>query len=785
MSSVPLDRSGQQPIPLRRYDRVGRSASLPVPLSSFVGRDREVEAVVGLLRRPGIRLVTLSGPGGVGKSRLAIRVADELLDEFGDALWFVPLAPVPDAELVPAAIAEQLGLRQAGTAPLETQIKALLRTQHALIVLDNVEHLIAAGPWVSDLLTACPWLKVLATSREVLRLSGEHVYAVPPLALPDIDHLTTFDRLSATEAVQLFAERAAAAAADFQLTSGNARAVAAICQRLEGLPLAIELAAARVPAFTPTELLDRLERRLPLLTAGPLDAPPRLRAMRDAIAWSIDALPHEEQQLFQRLAVFVDGFTLEAAQEVAADAVDESTIVVDGITSLIRKSVLQQRAVNGDMRFWMLETIREYGLELLAQSGDGPAVRRRHAAWCLALAERAEPELSGPDQGIWVERLEAELGNIRAALGSLREQGETEPALRLASALGWFWMMPGRFQEGIDLLAALIALPGVENSPETLARALVTAADLKDWLGDSPGARELHAQALTLYRRLDDRRNVASVLRGMGSNAIDQDDAVAAVALLEESLVHARATGEHWEVAAVTNLLGVAAFALGDNTVALARHEEALAAWRQLGDTTHIALALTNVGLMAFVTGQFERSAAAYREALELATSIDDRYDVVRVVEGFGLLASAGGEPALTVRLLGTAQTQLEMFGTPRRPAAKALVERVLDGARGTLGDAEFTAIWEEGRALPLEEAVAATLGVPERLDQPAANHNLTRREVEVLLLVADGLTDREIGERLFISRRTVSHHVTAILTKLDVNSRRDAGEAARRFGLT
>ncbi|MDP9356600.1 MAG: helix-turn-helix domain-containing protein, partial [Chloroflexota bacterium] len=453
-SRLDVTRSSARPDPLP--DRGRPAVRLPTTLTSFVGRGREVEQVIALLRRADVRLVTLTGPGGVGKTRLALRAAAELLDHVPDGAWFVDLTPLADPALVPAAIAVVLGVREAGGQPLVETLAVALRDKQLLLVLDNCEHLLDAAPVVAELLRACPGLTVLATSRAPLRLRGEREVAVPPLGLPATARPAP-EEIARSEAVRLFVERARAHEADFALTEANAPAVAGIVRVLDGLPLAIELAASRIKLFPPTALLRRLERRLTLLTGGARDLPARQRTLRDAIAWSHDLLTEEERLLFRRLAVFAGGATCEAAEAVADPAGELG--VVNGLAVLVDQSLLRKEDdPDGEPRYRMLETVREYALERLDASGEEAAVRDRHAAWCLALAEAAGAVLwTTYDPGV-VARLEAEHPNLRAALTWFAQASDGEALLRIGATLGRFWYVAGHAREGRGWLERALAL---------------------------------------------------------------------------------------------------------------------------------------------------------------------------------------------------------------------------------------------------------------------------------------------------------------------------------------
>ncbi len=545
---TPDDLSRPEPVPILPFpDRDPLPVPLPAPLTSFVGREREAEVLVNLLRRADTRLVTLTGPGGVGKTRLALRVAEALAPEFADGAAVVPLATVLDVELVAPTLARVLRVRGVGDRPPVEHLVAALRDRRLLLVLDNFEHIVEAAPLVADLLAACPRLAVLATSREVLRLSGEHAFALNPLALPEAE--ADHESIAQAEAVRLFALRAQAARVDFALTETNTSTVAEICQRLDGLPLAIELAAARVAHLPPVVLLARLDRRLPLLRGGARDLPARLRTMRDAIAWSYDLLDEGEQVLFRRLSVFVGGSTLEAAEAVAGDlGID----VLEGVASLVGKSLLRLEDEGSDVRYRMLETVREFGLEQLASSDEESVIRVAHAAFFLALAEAAEPCLMGPDEATWLERLATELPNVRAALAWTLEREDAEAALRLATDLFWFWYSRSDRREGERWLEAALAKTG--------------------------GGATARADALIAAAILATVRNCT-----------------AAVALAEEGLVIARAHGYASGSARALLALGIAAEWVGDFDRAVVVEEEALALLRELNDPFRSALVLVNL----------------------------------------------------------------------------------------------------------------------------------------------------------------------------------------------
>ena len=760
---------------------------LPRRLTPLVGREAEVGAVVARLRAGKERLLTLTGPGGVGKTSLALAVAEAASDLFDGDVAFVPLAAVADAALVASAVVAALDLPTAGQPSPEEVVRTALRTRRLLLVLDNLEHLPAAALWVADLLAACPGVTVLATSRSPLRLLGEGEAPVPPLALPECDTIAAPDDIQEAPAVRLFVERAATPA--FALTHANAPAVAAICRRVDGLPLAIELAAARVKVLSPTELLTRLEKRLPLLTGGPLDAPARQRTMRDAIAWSHDLLNPEEQALFRRLAIFGGGFTLEAAEHVggeggrggrgdaytapspaplaplSAASPPSPPAVLDLVASLVDKSLLRpvaQPMSGPGSRFEMLETIREFGLERLTESGEADAVRDAHARYFLTLAEAAKPELTGPDQARWLGRLVEEHDNLRVALAWLRDGEENELWLRLAGALWRFWELRFHLREGRSWLeGALAADRGAP--PAVRARALNGVANLTWLQGDLGQGAAYQEEALVLFRAAGDRLGTAWALNDLANIVDEQGDVARAVALYEESLALSREIGADWEMGCALHNLGIMADhrdewdraaglfdealaiweRLGDEVArartldaaalvarrrgdldrGLALGEQSLALRRRFGDRNGVAVSLANLGWMVQERGAWPRAAALFGEALSLHLEAGNRRGLARCLTGLAKLSAGRGRPDVAARLLGAVERLDHADGAVRPPARQRRHEQlVADVAAAMTGNA-FAAAWAAGRALSLPQAVAEATALADEIAGAGTKH--------------------------------------------------------------
>jgi predicted ATPase/DNA-binding CsgD family transcriptional regulator len=807
----------------------------PAYLTALVGRERDAAEVRALVLRPTVRLVTLTGPGGVGKTRLAVQVAADLDTGF-DEVALVELAPARDDDGVASRIAQALGVREApGKSPLDALADAL-RRRKLLLVLDNFEHVRSAGPLLVDLLLACPGVTALVTSRALLRVSGEHVVSVPPLALPDPRLALPAAALGAYDAVRLFVERARAVSTAFALTEENAVAVVAICRRLDGLPLAIELAAPRVTILSPHALLGRLSRRLPLLTDGAQDAPERLRTVRAGIAWSYDLLSASEQALFRQLAVFVGGFPLAAAEFVRPDG-QSSTLGT--VAALVDQSLVQRVPTDGgEPRLAMLETIREFGLELLVAGGEETAARRIHAAYFRRLAEDAEPGLRGPDQQGWRDQLEADLDNLRAALawgtGDPAGAQDAEHGLRLAGALWYFWFQRGLPGEGRRWLTR--ALDRVPGGGADRAQALLGAGTLAWRQGDFAAARVHLDESVACWRETTDRRGLAEALHVLGHVRFDERDLVAAEALFQESLAAYRKAGDTLGGLPVVADLGLVAYHRGDHAAAGAVFEESLALFRRHGLKDRAAGVLNQLGDLARLAGDDDRAAELYQESLELwrelrgtpgiASALHKLGQVRRstgdLTRAYGYLAesltlqrelgntqgigeclaglagtvAATGQPERATRIFAASMALLTTIGVPLAPADQAALDRDMAATRRRLAPRVWESHWAAGRVLSSAQAIGLALtddraaagpgrsAGPGPAPCPGPGPALSRREREVTALIARGLSNREISAALVIAEKTVGNHVDHIMTKLGLRSRTRVAVWAIEHGL-
>jgi predicted ATPase/Tfp pilus assembly protein PilF len=726
--------------------------NLPLQPTPLIGREKEVAHVCNLLRGDETRLLTLTGPGGTGKTRLALQAAADLLDDFSDGTFFVPLATLTEAELFSSAVAETLGVRETGEQPLDETLKDYLSERRLLLVLDNFEQVLEAAPTITELLAEAPGLKVLATSRAPLGLYGEHEFPVPPLTMPDLKHPPPLESLTQYEAVELFVERAQAVKPEFEVTNESAPAVAEICVRLDGLPLAIELAAARIKMLPPKAMLQRLTSRLKLLTGGARDLPERQRTLRATIEWSFALLDQGEQVLFARLAVFSGGRTLEAIEAICDAEGDLPVDVFEGVSSLLDKSLLrQEEGPGGEPRFVMLETVHEFAREKLQESAEAGEIKRTHTEYFLTLAEEAYPELKGANQLQWLERLEVEHDNMRAALSWASEHKEVEVALRLGDALWLFWSTRGYQSEGRRWLQEALAIDG-SVLPEVRAMALAgigrlafeqgdydraqeaceeglgllanearESSEAKLWLLERLGwvawAREEYEQAKQLFeeslapsRKMKDTWWLATSLLGLALVTHSLGDYERATELYEQSMDLFREQGDKRRLSTCLNNLAMMVYSQGDLGRAAKLTEESVALVRELGARGDVSIGLCNLGWIALLREDIGRAADIYKESLSLSWETGLNLVVQSTLEGFACLAGAKGEAEQTARLWGAAQALHETKDIPRDIDFLAAADARISAVRLGMGEEAWEEAWHKGRVMTLDEAVSYAL---------------------------------------------------------------------------
>jgi non-specific serine/threonine protein kinase len=809
---------------MQRVPQIGRH-NLPEPLTTLIGREQDRRRVGELIRDQ--RIVTLVGVGGVGKTRLALAAARAAVADFAHGVWLVELAALTDGSLVPATIAVAVGTTLDGDQPPLAALVAALGSRQLLIVLDNCEHLAdACAEVVQGLAGACKRVHILATSREPLGVDGETVWPVAPLEIPVLDGRSQpLQQIADTASVQLFVERARTAHPEFEVTPQNAAAVARVCGRLDGLPLALELAAARLRVLSPEQLAERIDERFQLLIGGPRSSPARQQTLEAAVMWSYGLLDEHDRRLFERLSVFAGGFSLDGAESVCGS--EDRARVLDGLARLVNTSMLITRGVHGEQRFVMLETLREFGRRRLRERGGDDEMQRRLAQWVLARAEQAEPALRGPDQARWLRWAELEHDNVRAVLACAVEMGDADTVLRLTGSLWWSWLLHDRWIETEEWLTSALSLARGATHTVALARTLHAAgtttalrgkyaraeqyldesvavarelgnvelvlsghsafALLRQFQGEIDAAQEHVHSMLQLAEQLDRPWYAARAAEFIASRALQRGDLSEAANQLTRGVGLAREAGDHWNLAMLLSHLGDVERMRGTHPRAAPLYEESIRLFETLGlpsDPSRVH----NLAYVALSQRQTARAESRFREALEAFECMGDPRGVADCVIGLGCVRAAERRPSEAARLFGAGDAELARLGSTVWPSNRADYQHWLRIVQGALGEQAWHAEYTTGGLLGPEgvlETTAINDGAPNRasrVSDPA--RQLTRREREVAHLAAQGLSNRRIAETLVIAEKTAANHLQSALEKLDVHSRSQLAARAVELGL-